>query len=591
MQQPHLAPRQRRAPLLGHGRGGPHVLELLGLLHQRVDHVGLAAREQLAPHQVDDLAPARGRQHQRADRRAPGRPLVDDRQVEVAVGRERQRARDGRGGHHQHVHVVALAAQLVALQHAEAVLLVHHRQAEALEGHLLLDQRVGADRDLRLPRQEPRQGRAPGRALEGRGEELDRVVAVLQPAAQVVEVLLGQDLGGRHEGRLVAVLDRHQHGQQRHHRLAGAHVALQQPVHRARRAQVVGDLAQHAPLGAGQPEGQHALDRLALARADLEGQALAQGALARVARGQPELEQEQLLEDQAAVPRAAGRVERPRVLALLRQVHAAQGGPQPDHPQRGAGLAGQRVGQVVREALGQGGQHAPQQVARQRPELLVDRHDAAGVQPAGLVALQRLHVRGGEHGTPAAPGVGLDGTVQHQPAPAHDHVLQVGLVEPDRLAAPRLVLQPGLEQGHAARAAHSGNRHRADHRGALARHQVGQAHDAAAVLVAQRQVQQQVLDPLDPQAGQGCRPRRADALDELDRRLEVDHARIIVQPRDAGGPGRGRASTPPRRGRGTAGRGAAGTAGGRGRGCRRPRGGRRSWCWPPRPARPGPGAR
>ena len=95
------------------------------------------------------------------DRRAPRRALVHDRDVEVAVGGEGQRARDGRGRHDQHVHVAALAAQLLALQHAEAVLLVHHGQAEAVEGDVLLDEGVRAHRDLHrarrpAPRRPPR---------------------------------------------------------------------------------------------------------------------------------------------------------------------------------------------------------------------------------------------------------------------------------------------------------------------------------------------------------------------------------------------------------------------------------------------------
>ena len=62
----------------------------------------------------------------------PGRLLVHDRDVEVAVGGERQRARDGRRGHHEHVGVVALLPQVLPLQDAEAVLLVDDREAEAL---------------------------------------------------------------------------------------------------------------------------------------------------------------------------------------------------------------------------------------------------------------------------------------------------------------------------------------------------------------------------------------------------------------------------------------------------------------------------
>ena len=55
-------------------------------------------------------------------------------------------------------------------------------------------------------------------------------------------MLLGQDLGRRHERHLQAVLHRHQRRQQRDDRLAGADVALQQPVHRLRPLHVVDDL-------------------------------------------------------------------------------------------------------------------------------------------------------------------------------------------------------------------------------------------------------------------------------------------------------------------------------------------------------------
>ena len=47
-------------------------------------------------------------------------------------------------------------------------------------------------------------------------------------------MLLGEDLGGRHERPLVATLDPGEQRAERHDRLAGADVALQQPVHRER---------------------------------------------------------------------------------------------------------------------------------------------------------------------------------------------------------------------------------------------------------------------------------------------------------------------------------------------------------------------
>ena len=63
-------------------------------------------------------------------------------------------------------------------------------------------------------------------------------------ARQGAVVLLGQHLGRRHQRGLRAGLDGAQHGQQRHQRLAGADIALQQAQHAARRGQVGVDLGQ-----------------------------------------------------------------------------------------------------------------------------------------------------------------------------------------------------------------------------------------------------------------------------------------------------------------------------------------------------------
>ena len=51
---------------------------------------------------------------------------------------------------------------------------------------------------------------------------------------QPEEVLLGEDLGGGHDRPLVAALDRDEQGRHRHHRLARAHLALEEAVHGVR---------------------------------------------------------------------------------------------------------------------------------------------------------------------------------------------------------------------------------------------------------------------------------------------------------------------------------------------------------------------
>ena len=78
---------------------------------------------------------------------AARRQLVDDGHVEVAIYSHRQRARDGRCGHHQHMgrrHTV-LAPQAGTLSHAEAVLFVNDGQSQVVELHGVLDEGMGAD--------------------------------------------------------------------------------------------------------------------------------------------------------------------------------------------------------------------------------------------------------------------------------------------------------------------------------------------------------------------------------------------------------------------------------------------------------------
>ena len=85
--------------------------------------------------------------------RRPGGQLAQDGDVEVAVGGQRERARDRRRGHVQHVRREPgrrLAVQRAALVDAEAVLLVDHRDREAVELDRVLDQRVRADQQLQL---------------------------------------------------------------------------------------------------------------------------------------------------------------------------------------------------------------------------------------------------------------------------------------------------------------------------------------------------------------------------------------------------------------------------------------------------------
>ena len=124
-------------------------------------------------------------------------------------------------------------------------------------------------------------------------------------------VLLGQDLGGRHQRHLVPVLHREQRRHRRHRRLARAHVALEQPVHRLGSRHVPRDLRRRAlawaPVSWNGSSRARPVHPLAVDR--IEGDALlCLHALALEANA--ELQEEQLIERQPPVRGAQVRVER-----------------------------------------------------------------------------------------------------------------------------------------------------------------------------------------------------------------------------------------------------------------------------------------
>ena len=69
-------------------------------------------------------------------------------------------------------------------------------------------------------------------------------------------MLLGEHLGGREQRRLAPGVDDAQHRAERHDGLAGADLALEQPVHRVTGGQVVEDLLADRALAGGEVEGQ-----------------------------------------------------------------------------------------------------------------------------------------------------------------------------------------------------------------------------------------------------------------------------------------------------------------------------------------------
>ena len=258
--QPYREPGPALSQLVGHRRRSPQVRPLR-LFDHRQHHICLPPRLALLPHEVDHPLTLRRRPESGANATPSGGPLPKHRYIEVAVAGQRKRPRDGRGAEQQHVGRGALSYQRRALLDTEAVLFVDYHQPQPPELHTLLHQRMGTYHNARGSVANPT---ARG-ALGGRGKLAQQYLRLdpkrLKQSLDGAGVLLGQQLGGRHEGSLVVVLQRQQHGEQRDHRLAGAHVSHEQPVHAPFRGHITHYLVQSGTLVAGEGPGQRGAER------------------------------------------------------------------------------------------------------------------------------------------------------------------------------------------------------------------------------------------------------------------------------------------------------------------------------------------
>src|SRR5439155_711547 len=134
--------------------------------------------------------------------------------------------------HHEHIRMQRLRPERRALQYAEPMLLVDDGQSELLEANVALHERVRADDQVDRARVDFGELLATGGGGRRSGELRHAEARRLQQAGDVKKMLLGEDLGGRHEGDLQSVLHRHERREQRDDGLAGADVPLQQAGHR-----------------------------------------------------------------------------------------------------------------------------------------------------------------------------------------------------------------------------------------------------------------------------------------------------------------------------------------------------------------------
>ena len=77
--------------------------------------------------------------------------MLDARDIQIAVDRQRHRPRDWRRRHDEDIgHDTTLFFECGALCHTEAMLLIRHHESEAVKRHPFLNERVRSDDDVDL---------------------------------------------------------------------------------------------------------------------------------------------------------------------------------------------------------------------------------------------------------------------------------------------------------------------------------------------------------------------------------------------------------------------------------------------------------
>ena len=187
--------------------------------------------------------------------------MLQNRNIQVAVKGLGDGAWDGCCRHHKHIRSVRAFDQLGALEHAEFVLLIDHHQTEFFKLCSLEEEGVRADDEGGAAWVWFKQIRSLGGILAaGRGAQDHRDSEGIEDAAEIQIMLLGQNLGWCHQGRLPPRLVGLNHGPQSHHGLSGPYIALEEAVHALWSGHISRNLIHHHALRIGEHKRQGLLD-------------------------------------------------------------------------------------------------------------------------------------------------------------------------------------------------------------------------------------------------------------------------------------------------------------------------------------------
>ena len=206
------------------------VGHVLNRHHAVVQEKNLSAAREFAVDGVADGALVELRDD-RLDGQAVVRRRLDGAHVARAGEREVKRARNRRGAQRQHVHERAETFEFFLVQHAEALLLVNHDEAEVFENNVVLHDAMRADDNVnRASRQIFDDFLLLALGAKAR-EQLDANRIIRHAFAEIVEMLLREN-GRRHENRnLFSAHHGLERGANGDFRFAKTNVAANQTIH------------------------------------------------------------------------------------------------------------------------------------------------------------------------------------------------------------------------------------------------------------------------------------------------------------------------------------------------------------------------
>ena len=328
-------------------------------------------------------------------------------------------------------------------------------------------------------------------------------------------MLFGEQLGRRHQGDLVAVFEQAGRDGGSDRRLAGAHVALQQTLHRLAAGQVVIDFGDDAILRTSQDEAERG------AQAGAQG-AGADGRRAEAPPGQAQAAQtdlvgQQLLEHQAPLCGVARIGEQRDIRVGGRAMDEAQGGSEIGQCESGREVGGHEVRHraVLEQREGLFGQPPQAHLV----QTLGSRVDGCqrGRDRARLVRIDDLHL-GMDHfeRVRSAPRF----AVAAHAAAGFEALLLRGIeMEEAQMQRAAPIADPA-EQGATPAEHHLGGIDGPFHERFALRAQGPDWDQPGAILVAQRQVEEQVADACDAQAREAVGELGSDAREARHRILE-----------------------------------------------------------------------